>query len=306
METRPDAGVVCIGGAVVDCTFRLVDDAALRGISMRGRAVAGFGGVARNVAENLTRLGVIAPLISLVGDDDDGAALLRDLARCGVDARGVGRTRAASTARYVAAIDAQGELVIELADMTIFAHLSPETVARAKLGAAPWVFADGNVPGPTLATLTACVPPRQYRLAVDAVAVPRTALLPQRLDGIDVLFLNQAEAARYLQRSAADHHRAAADARAVRERGANAVVLTCGSRGVLVADDAGVSEIAAIPVEHVVDVTGAGDALTAATLARLLAGDDLRTAVSSGVRAASLTIESEGSVAAHLSPLRLR
>jgi pseudouridine kinase len=305
VKTRPEAGVVCIGGAVVDRTFRLVDDAQSHGVSMYGRAVAGFGGVARNVAENLIRLGVAAPLISLVGDDDDGAALLRDLTRCGIDPRGVGRTSLAPTARYVAAIDAHGELVVELADMSIFALLSADAIAAA-VPSAGWVFADGNLPRSTLDALARRTPERAYRLAVDAAAVPRAALLPEQLDGIDVRFLNQAEAARYLRPSADGHGDAATDAREVLERGADAVVLTCGSRGALVADVAGVSEIAALAVERVVDVTGAGDALTAATLAALLAGNDLRAAVAYGVRAAALTIGSEGSVHAQLSPALLR
>lgn len=306
MKSRPEAGVVCIGGAVVDRTFRLVDDAQPRGVSLSGRAVAGFGGVARNVAENLTRLGVVVRLISLIGDDDDGATLLRDLNRCGIDANGVGRTSSAPTARYVAAIDRHGELVIELADMSIFAQLTADAIAPAARAANGWIFADGNLPRATLAALAEHTPARGYRLAVGAAAVPRAALLPERLDGIDVLFLNQTEAACYLGSITTVPNDAAADARAVLARGAAAVVLTCGSRGAVVADENGVSDAAALPVERVVDVTGAGDALTAATLASLLAGDDLRTAVAYGVRAAALTIGSEGSVHTQLSAALLR
>lgn len=90
--------IVCLGGAFVDRKFHL-DGASERGTpSACGRTVVSFGGVARNVAENLARLGLRARLISLVGDDGDGRALLDDLVSHGVDAPQVERVRGASTA----------------------------------------------------------------------------------------------------------------------------------------------------------------------------------------------------------------
>jgi pseudouridine kinase len=62
-----------------------------------------------------------------------------------------------------------------------------------------------------------------------------------------------------------------------------------------VADAAGVVEQAAVPAD-VVDVTGAGDALVAGTLAALLAGHALVGAAAVGARLAALTVASPDSV----------
>jgi pseudouridine kinase len=52
----------------------------------------------------------------------------------------------------------------------------------------------------------------------------------------------------------------------------------------------------------VVDVTGAGDALIAGTLSRVIEGVPLREALRTGLVAAALAIESRGSVRPDLSP----
>jgi pseudouridine kinase len=293
-----------VGGADVDRKFTLDAPVPLGVTSLCGRAVTRFGGVARNVAHNLVRLGVATSLISLTGDDDDGHALVRELERDGVDARGVRTVAGAATAQYVAVIDPQGALVLEIADMSIFASFGPDDLARAwpSIATAAWIVADTNLRPDVIEALTQRRCGAGYRLALDAVSLPKAASLPERLDGVDVLFLNEAEAAAYLAaHGTLPDGPARAQALAVRARGAGAVVLTRGAADVLVARD-GVEAIPAFPARNVVDVTGAGDALLAATIARLLAGDDLVAAVRSGARAAALTIETDATVRADLSP----
>jgi pseudouridine kinase len=292
-----------VGGADVDRKFTL-DAAVPPGVtSLCGRAVTRFGGVARNVAHNLVRLGVATSLISLTGDDDDGRALLRELERDGVDARGVRAVRGAATAQYVAVIDPRGALVLEIADMTIFARFGPDDLARAwpSMAQAAWIVADTNLRPDVIEALAQRRSGAGYGLALDAVSVPKAASLPAQLGGVDVLFLNEAEAATYLAVHGTVPEGSAARALAVRARGAGAVVLTRGAADVLVARD-GITAIPAFPARTIVDVTGAGDALLAATIARLLAGDDLVAAVRSGARAAALTIETDATVRADLSP----
>ncbi|MDB5040065.1 MAG: carbohydrate kinase [Candidatus Eremiobacteraeota bacterium] len=292
-----------MGGADVDRKFTL-DAAVPSGVtSLCGRAVTRFGGVARNVAHNLVRLGVATSLISLTGDDDDGRALLRELERDGVDVRGVCRIAGAATAQYVAVIDPHGALVLEIADMSIFERFAPDDLARTwpSIATADWIVADTNLRADVIEALAQRRCGAGYRLALDAVSLPKAASLPARLDGVDVLFLNEAEAAAYLAAHGTVPDGPAALALAVRARGAGAVVLTRGAADVLVARD-GIEAIPAFPARSVVDVTGAGDALLAATIARLLAGDDLVAAVRSGARAAALTIETDATVRADLSP----
>ena len=62
--------VICIGGAAVDRKYRAAER-LIPETSNPARGVTAFGGVARNVAENLANLGVPVAIVSAVGDDHD-------------------------------------------------------------------------------------------------------------------------------------------------------------------------------------------------------------------------------------------
>lgn len=295
--------ILCCGGAAIDRCYRAQAPLSA-GSSNPARGRQGFGGVARNVAEGLARLGVPAGLLTLVGQDPDGDALLKDLVELGVDTGAVMRTGTHATAQYAAILDPGGDLALAVADMAIFDTLGPATLemARPWLAHAAWVFAECNLPAPTLAALAARPHGESYRLAVDAVSVAKATRLPRDLAGIDLLFANAEEAAAYLSVA----HGAAAPgpeaaAQALRSAGAGAVVLTRGAGELVVAKGRRIQRIPARTARPV-DVTGAGDALIATVLWRMLGGAALAAAVRSGTAAAAMTTQSEASVRPDLSP----
>ncbi len=291
--------VVCIGGATVDRKYR-ARRPLIPGTSNPVDGGRAFGGVARNVAENLARLGVETSLVSMLGEDEAGEAVIRHLNDLGVDGTRLARTRERPTAEYVAVLEADGALALGLADMAILDLLTPEHVERAwsHLAAADWVFADCNLSPDVLSHLISRRRAARFRLAVDAVSTPKVARLPQDLSGVDLLFLNLDEARALLGDRAAGCEDAA---RALLARGAAAIVLTQGVDGVLLATADGRALIPAAPARSI-DVTGAGDALISGTLARLVAGSALAEALKAGVLVAALTTESEFSVHPDLSP----
>ena len=286
----PSPAILCLGGATVDRKLR-VQGALQLGTSNPVVASAHFGGVARNVCEGLARLGVAAGLHSLVGADAAGVGLRAHLAAAGADVSGLRAIEGAATAEYVAVLDAQGSLVVGLAAMAIFERFDADDVAAALARRPQWLFADANLPAACLAQLIAACRASGQKLAIDAVSAPKAIRLPQDCAGLDLLFLNGDEAAALLGASLPPDAAAAA----LRRRGIARVVLTLGARGLVVAGPAGVQAIAAQPA-RVADVTGAGDALVAATLARLLAGDPLAEAARIGTYAAALALESGDSV----------
>ena len=108
--------ILCVGGAVVDRKYTLTSH-AVAATSNPAVATTSWGGVARNVAENLARLGVPVSLVSRVGDDAAGADLLRHTAAAGVDVSGV--LVGGTTAEYVAVLDPAGDLVLGVAAMAM-------------------------------------------------------------------------------------------------------------------------------------------------------------------------------------------
>jgi pseudouridine kinase len=112
-----------------------------------------------------------------------------------------------------------------------------------------------------------------------------------------LLFLNLDEARAYLGEAEASPEEATERLRA---RGAERVILTLGEAGLVVTDRSGVHAIDAIDAK-IMDATGAGDALIAATLVALLEGRSLTEAARLGTVAAALTVESTASVRPDLS-----
>jgi pseudouridine kinase len=293
-----EAGVVCIGGATIDRKYRAAGPVR-PGTSNPMTGSRRFGGVARNVAENLARLGTRVSLVSRIGEGPEGRAILDHLAQAGVDAALVDIVPGERTAEYVAVLDGASDLVVGIADMAVFDGFGPDAVARAgaAMDAAAWVFADCNLPAATLADLLARRRAGAFRLAVDTVSTPKAVRLPRDLSGIDLIVLNRDEAAAWLGNEGVDAAGAVAGLRAA---GAAAVVLTQGAAGVLVGAPAGLATVPAAAADPV-DVTGAGDALIAGTIHRLIAGDPLTAAVRAGTVLAALTIETDHSVRPDLS-----
>ena len=242
-------------------------------------------------------------LASRVGRDASGLALVAALDAAGIGRDAVRIEAGHATAEYAAVLTPGGELALGIAAMEIFDALTPEALAaEAELFAgAPWVFADCNLPAASLLALARRrVPGAGYRLAVDAVSVAKSDRLPASLDGIDLLFANRDEAAAL----AAGRGFAGGEpddcAAALLRTGAGACVVTLGAEGALAASAAGVVQIPAVPA-RVVDVTGAGDALVAATLRALMGGALLPEAVRRGCRAAAEAVGRDGAVGARTS-----
>jgi pseudouridine kinase len=288
--------IVCIGGANVDRKYACVAEAQ-RGTSNPAYARRSFGGVARNVAETLARLNVAASLFTVLGADESGAALLSHARDSGIDTRLTIQSGAHVTGEYAAVLDPRGELVIGAADMSAIESLSVEDfdAAWSAIQNAEWIFIDCNVSASVLQHCIARAGDAGTRLAIDAVSTAKVRKLPGDLTGVDLLFLNEAEAAAYL---ASDLD--AVDAvQALRGRGCGGVILTRGARGLVVADE----RIAELPASSADcnDVTGAGDALIACTLYRLLQGDDLTAAARTGMLGAAKTLETAETVRADIS-----
>ena len=276
-----------IGAAHLDRIAR-AEGAVRLGSSNPATVAASPGGVARNVAETLARLGSPVRLVSRLGDDEAGRSILAATETAGVDISGVEIIAGVPTAGYTALLDPAGHLVVAFADMAIYDGFDGAAAAAAAVAASRW-FVDANLPEAALSTLVRRKPAGTF-LAADAVSVVKSKRLKTILAAVDLLFVNRDEA-RALTRS--DEPDAAAAS--LLAEGVGAVVVTSGADGALLADRSGSVKLPAAPAE-IRDVTGAGDALIGATLQELGRGAPLATSVRRGLVAAASTLGYEGAV----------
>ncbi|MFN3170062.1 MAG: carbohydrate kinase family protein [Hyphomicrobiales bacterium] len=291
--------LVCIGGAAINRKYH-AKGALITGTSNPATTYQSFGGVARNVAETLARLQTSVKLVSLVGQDEAGRAILHHVSKLGIDTSQTVVSPASPTAEYAAILDEAGGLHIAMAAMDAFEAITPAVLDSAwpHIAASGWMFADCNLPEETLHTLLDRKASTDAQLAVNTVSVPKAVRLPHNLFAIDVLFTNADEARAMLGDTGQAPERLTAGLRA---RGAKGVVLTLGSKGHLVHEDTGITVVSSLEADTL-DVTGAGDALMSGTLYGLMTGQSLVDASRLGAVLATFTLESEQDVLPNLNP----
>lgn len=299
--------IVCIGAANLDRKLRPLGPLDM-GTSNPASASESFGGVARNIAENLARLGAPTALITALGSDAAGAALLAHARAAGIDVDGTLTLPDACSGTYTAVLDGGGELLVALADMGLYDQMTPaflDTRASQRANAA-LVVADLNLPRASVAALIDACARDGVPLVLVAVSVPKMARLPAALDGVRLLLLNEAELAARAGHALADAAGLHAACRALQAEGARDVVVTCGARGVFYTDGERLGHLDAAPAQPV-DVTGAGDAFAAA-VCWSLHGDsaDLARACARGLELAALTLACSQTVCPDLTPQTLR
>ncbi|GFZ99304.1 carbohydrate kinase [Elstera cyanobacteriorum] len=287
------AELLCIGGLVWD-TIATARQAIVSGTSNPVTASHSAGGVARNVAVLAARAGLLTELVSLIGQDAEGEALLRDLAADHIQTRLITPHRSLPTANYAALLNSDGSLHVAWADMDVLeamdeAFFAPLMVA---LSATPLWFVDANLTSTALNYL-ATRRPTGTLLAADAVSVVKASRLKLAIPALDLLFCNGDEARLLADRPTTTDPLLLACA--LRNRGCRAVIVTDGARGVALADADHELQIPAHPLPGpIVDETGAGDSLVAGTLAGLVRGLPLPDAVANGLRLAAETLTHVG------------
>lgn len=297
--------VVVVGGANMDLKARICGP-LVSGTSNPGVTSQSPGGVARNVAENLARLGVAVRLLTAVGQDAMGDTLLRETAAAGVDVSAAVRVDGQSTGSYTAVLNAEGELLVAVAAMDVMEALTPAALRsrRAALRGAGWLVADGNLSAETLEALLALAAEGGQRVVFEPVSVPKAVrLLPALAAGYAPYALtpNLSELSALVGRTVADEageiRTAALELHA---QGSEIVWVRRGERGSLLSLPGESTELPALKAE-VVDVTGAGDSMLGAFLAALVAGALPAQAAREAHAAAALTIESPFTVVPDLS-----
>jgi pseudouridine kinase len=302
-ESKP---VLAIGAAGLDMVGRLSADLE-EGTSTPGRIRLAFGGVARNVAENLARLSQPCRLLTAVGEDVSGRAMQNVLKEAGVDVSAVRVLPGQSTGAYLAVIDARGRRRMALDDMSILGAITPAVLceSEALFQSSGMVFLDANLSEETIAEIFRLAHKNNIPVSVDPTSRHLAARLIPHLKKIYLITPSAGEAEILLGRSISqDPDNAVQAAEELVARGVSVAVISLAEFGVAYATRETHGHRAALRTT-IVDPTGAGDALTAAVLFALLNDIPLDEAVRLGISAASLTLRSRQSVIPDLTLERL-
>lgn len=116
MYNNNESYILVLGASVVDiigfssCKYRSCD-------STPGNVRMSFGGVSRNIAENMARIGVNTKFISILGNDEKGKSMLDHSKVIGYDMQDSLILENGGTPTYMAILNEDGEMMSAIADM---------------------------------------------------------------------------------------------------------------------------------------------------------------------------------------------
>jgi sugar/nucleoside kinase (ribokinase family) len=282
-----------LGGAHID-RRGVMQANYIYGASIPGQMIEETGGGVFNALRVATQFYVDCSLLSVRGGDAAGEIVAQEAKRAGItDLSSVFLDR--TTASYTALLTQEGDVVAALADMSIYESALPRQIARRQtreaIAASDAVLIDANMPEAAITRLIErCADKPVFALAISPAKAVR---LRPVLEKLSCLFLNQREARAILGIDDGAAPTLGTElAMALTQRGVARFVMTNGADAVCVADNDRVITLSPPKARSVVDVTGAGDALTGATIAALLNNVAFADAVCHGLAAAAITVES--------------
>lgn len=262
------------------------------------------GGTARNVAENLGRLGAEVRLVSAVGSDLTGQRLVGQTAESGVDTEFVQIMEGENTGAYIAVLEENGALSVALDDVRVLRHITPGYLDRHRglFKEADMVMMDGSLTGEAMASVVRLCAKYKKPLCADPSSARLAFKLRPFLSQLHLVVPNEFEAAELCEVDFDGHNpEASLDlARCLVGKGVENVVVTLADFGL---DYATTSETGYIPANYseMVDSSGTGDAVTAAIMFGMLNGLPPIEAIRLGAAAASLTLQTAETVVPGLS-----
>ncbi len=261
-----------------------------------GPAVEVSGGSAANTLAGLASLGGRGAFIGRVGDDELGKVFAHDITALGVELH-LPRARKAATGRSLIVVMPDGHRTMSTL-LGAAGELGPHDVDEGVVARAEVTYLEGYLfdqePAREAFVKASDVAHGAGRrvaltlsdsLCVDRWREPMRDLLAE---GVDVLFGNEDELRLLYQTDDLD---GAVDEAAAR---CQVVVVTRGPAGSTVIAGEERHRVPAVPVEHVVDTTGAGDLYAAGFLFGLVSGRDLDTCGRLGSAAAGEVVSHVG------------
>uniref|UniRef100_A0A4W5MSH5 Zgc:136858 n=1 Tax=Hucho hucho TaxID=62062 RepID=A0A4W5MSH5_9TELE len=324
-DSDSQSNIVVIGGVNVDFIAKGKTDKLVFGQTNPGSVCQSFGGVGKNLADSLSRMGQRPLFISAIGTDSHSDAVLNYCRH--MNTSGVAILKEQRTATYCAVITESGDLSLGLGDMDIHQQITEQYVSQfeEKLSSASIMCVDGNIPVSTINYVCsvaknhavpvwyeptdcdkACKPflsdswkalaytsPNLAELCTmnKALGFPTPAVLPSSLE--EVLSCAMA-----LARPLLDH--------------LQCVVVTLGAMGVLLCGEHNAGSVDLQPrrgtrkgrlcavhysalaqtAAEMVNVSGAGDSLVGGILAGMFQSRDTHSCVRMGLLAARLSLAS--------------
>lgn len=268
--------IACFGAAHVDIKA-FSQSRVMFGAKNPVTTIRSLGGVARNIAENLSRIGIPVSLFSRVGADELGEGVLKAVRDLGIESSQISTSLKSPTASYTALLEPDGTLAVALSDMAIYDEIVCDEATLALYRNCKIWLIDANLPVEAMQQIARYCPEKVELWAI-GVSVAKNQRFISIVDRLDLLIINEQE---YLE--------------LVTIKKPQRVLMTQGRQGAVLFSDDGLMQFSAM-LGNLVDVTGAGDGFSAGLAYGYLREKSLNKAIPYAMSVAKMTVETSDSV----------
>jgi len=251
-----------------------------------------FGGKGANTAVGAARAGGNVAFINCVGDDAFGPMIIEAMRRAGVQTDGILQAQGIASGSALVMIDANGDNYLSVAPGANYCLTAGDIDQMA-----------GLIASSAMVMLQYEILPETLYAAIDLASRLQKPILfnyaPARpidesyFAKIRYLVVNEVEAEALCGFAVNSSEQAEAATAALLQRGAQAVVITLGGRGVIATDRTGSFHVPAYSVK-VVDTTAAGDIFCGALAVALVEGRSLPESIRFANAAAAIAVSRLG------------
>jgi pseudouridine kinase len=254
--------VTVVGGVNMDI-LGFPKNSLIPGDSNIGSVKMSLGGVGRNIAENLVRMGIETKLISVLGDDIYGLKIMDDSSQIGLDMKDSLILKGESTSIYLAVLDETHDMNIAISSMDIYERMTVNFIKDKKhvIDNSMLCVLDTNIPVDVTEYLLNNH--RNTDFFLDTVSTAKARKVKDLIGNIHTLKSNTLEIEAITGMAVKDENDLRKNCEFLMSKGVKKIFITLGKNGVFYCDDKSMRHIKANNIVPV-NTTGAGDAFMAA------------------------------------------
>ena len=268
--------ILVVGGSNIDYIGKSFDKLKANDSNI-GNISISFGGVGRNITENLARLGESVTFVTSIGNDTLGVALKKELLDLGVEV--IVPLENTTTGGYLAIHDNNGEMALGLCSQNIGDFVTIKYLKEIDhiIDKFDYLFLDTNLNKEEIDYLIDKF--SNKTIFLDVISSSKGLKIIDKIDKIDYLKCNELEAKTLF----GDDY--------FNKFNKNTLICTRGAKDILYNDGEVIKSSLVNKVDNVINETGAGDAFFGAFIYGIINGENKERAIEMGKRNASLTLK---------------
>ncbi|MGL5315413.1 MAG: PfkB family carbohydrate kinase [Peptostreptococcaceae bacterium] len=291
--------ITVIGGSNIDIQG-VPNNALVMFDSNPGKVDISLGGVGRNIADNICRLGIDTKLISAVGNDLYGNQILSECKSFGIDVTDCYISNEIPTSMYISILNDVNDMQVAISHMDILEKIDVDYInsKHQYINDSLAIVIDTNLSKEVIDYITSTY--SHIPIFVDTVSTTKCMKIKDIISKFNTIKLNKYEAEALCDIKINTIDDLEFCSKHLISQGVEKVFITLGKDGVFCATNDTNIKIDSVKVD-IVSATGAGDAFTAGLVYSHLNGFDIEYAAKFSMAASIIALSHENTINPNMS-----